>query len=265
MVLLGPAQELGSVPSTLAGLQDGTLDWVQALDSWKGHVSLHFTSFFSWAFQIMLNTSKIDTMGTEKRDGVCHYLGANQMCQIDNLLFHFKQEQRRVCDPLFSSPTIWHNHNPGLLVPIATWPGGFCSHLPSPLIVLSQVSYQTFKNLFSGTKKRKTIFVFWENKKQNKALAQEVQSLLSLTQVGLEGRTNNASSLSGLCFCLYLVLAVSVWLMYRISRREQHHVTDRIILHPLQNIHVLIPPMETVKCFIFGATNCCRWWLQPWN
>ena len=41
----------------------------------------------------------------------------------------------------------------------------------------------------------------------------------------------------------------------RFQRKEQHHVIDRIILHPLQNIHVLIPPMETVTYFIFWATK----------
>ena len=52
-VLQGPVGA-GSVPSTPGRSQDGTLDWARLLDSWKGHVSLHFTSFFSWAFQIML-------------------------------------------------------------------------------------------------------------------------------------------------------------------------------------------------------------------
>ena len=36
----------------------------------------------------------------------------------------------------------------------------------------------------------------------------------------------------------------------RFQIKEQHHVVDRIILHPLQNIHVLIPQIETVACFI---------------
>ena len=162
MVLLGPVGA-GSVPSTPGRSQDGTLDQSGSWTAGKGMFPSTSPHFFHELFKSFWAPLKLIPWEQKRRTRLCRYLGANQMCQIDNLLFHFKQKQRQSLWPSFLLSHHLTQSYPRALGPYCHLAWGLLRPiLPSPLIVLSQVSYQTFKNLSCGTKKRKKIFVFWE-------------------------------------------------------------------------------------------------------
>lgn len=51
------------------------MDQVKLLQSWEGCVVLHYASFFSWGFNVVLGISENDTTGAEdKRGRMCIYL-----------------------------------------------------------------------------------------------------------------------------------------------------------------------------------------------
>lgn len=134
---------------------------VNLLRSWKGPLTLHCASLFSWSFQAPLSTSKNESPGAEDERGrVCGSLG-KAVCRthlIGSLFFQLEMKAR--AEPgvlLLLLPS--NTAVPRDAVPRATWLWGLTWPTPpSPLIFLHSLNYQTSKKLSYKVRKKKFVF-----------------------------------------------------------------------------------------------------------